>query len=71
MCLPIVLWEDNMYQVSVRQHFDAAHYLRGYGGKCLPKDMKALIQLGDKAGVDLILLKTVDKINEELLKLKK
>lgn len=23
-----------MYQVSVRQHFDAAHYLRGYGGKC-------------------------------------
>ena len=22
-----------MYQVSVRQHFDAAHYLRGYGGK--------------------------------------
>lgn len=23
-----------MYQVSVRQHFDAAHYLRGYRGKC-------------------------------------
>ena len=23
-----------MYQVSVRKHFDAAHYLRGYGGKC-------------------------------------
>ena len=23
-----------MYQVSVKQHFDAAHYLRGYGGKC-------------------------------------
>jgi 6-pyruvoyltetrahydropterin/6-carboxytetrahydropterin synthase len=23
-----------MYRVSVRQHFDAAHYLRGYGGKC-------------------------------------
>ena len=23
-----------MYQISVRQHFDAAHYLRGYGGKC-------------------------------------
>ena len=23
-----------MYQVTVRQHFDAAHYLRGYGGKC-------------------------------------
>jgi 6-pyruvoyltetrahydropterin/6-carboxytetrahydropterin synthase len=22
------------YQVSVEQHFDAAHYLRGYQGKC-------------------------------------
>ena len=23
-----------MFEVSVREHFDAAHYLRGYGGKC-------------------------------------
>ncbi len=23
-----------MYLISVEQHFDAAHYLRGYGGKC-------------------------------------
>lgn len=23
-----------MYQVSVEEHFDAAHYLRAYGGKC-------------------------------------
>ena len=23
-----------MYQVSVEQHFDAAHYLRDYNGKC-------------------------------------
>lgn len=23
-----------MYQVSVEEHFDAAHALRGYGGKC-------------------------------------
>ncbi len=23
-----------MYEVSGRKHFDAAHYLRGYGGKC-------------------------------------
>lgn len=23
-----------MYQVSVEQHFDAAHFLRGYEGKC-------------------------------------
>ena len=23
-----------MFEVSVREHFDAAHYLRGYKGKC-------------------------------------
>ena len=23
-----------MYRVHVRNHFDAAHYLRGYGGRC-------------------------------------
>ncbi|MBI4284123.1 MAG: 6-carboxytetrahydropterin synthase QueD [Chloroflexi bacterium] len=23
-----------MYQITVEQHFDAAHYLRGYQGKC-------------------------------------
>ncbi len=23
-----------MYVISVEQHFDAAHFLRGYGGKC-------------------------------------
>ncbi len=23
-----------MYQISIEQHFDAAHFLRGYKGKC-------------------------------------
>ncbi|MCL4534455.1 MAG: 6-carboxytetrahydropterin synthase QueD [Bacteroidetes bacterium] len=23
-----------MYEVTIRQHFDAAHYLREYGGRC-------------------------------------
>lgn len=23
-----------VYEISVKQHFDAAHYLRGYKGKC-------------------------------------
>jgi UDPglucose 6-dehydrogenase len=39
---------------------------RGYSGKCLPKDMQALIQLGNKLGVDLKLLKTTEKINKNL-----
>jgi len=39
---------------------------RGYGGKCLPKDIKNLIHAADEVGVDLKLLKIVEKINEEL-----
>ena len=41
---------------------------RGYRGACLPKDIKSLIQLGDKVGANLKLLKSVEKINQELLK---
>lgn len=41
---------------------------RGYGGKCLPKDMKAFIQLADECGVDLKLHKVVENINDELTK---
>lgn len=39
---------------------------RGYGGGCLPKDIKAFLQLAKKKGIDLKLLKTIDKINEDL-----
>jgi UDPglucose 6-dehydrogenase len=40
---------------------------RGYGGKCLPKDTRALIQLGDQLGAEMKLLKTVEAINNELV----
>ncbi len=40
---------------------------RGYAGKCLPKDIKALIKFADKKGVSLNLHKTVDEINDRLL----
>lgn len=23
-----------MYEIAIRSHFDSAHYLRGYGGRC-------------------------------------
>jgi len=41
---------------------------RGYGGKCLPKDTRALIQLGDRLGISLDLLKMVEYINNKLIK---
>ncbi len=37
----------------------------GYGGSCFPKDVKALISIGNEYGVDTTLLKSVDTINEE------
>ncbi len=41
---------------------------RGYGGSCFPKDIRALIQFGDKIGVDLQLFKAAEKINNRLLR---
>ncbi|MEX2159779.1 MAG: hypothetical protein WEB04_10295 [Dehalococcoidia bacterium] len=40
---------------------------RGYGGKRLPKDTKALLELGDRIGVPMRLLRTADRINASLL----
>jgi len=39
---------------------------RGYGGKCLPKDTRSLIQLGGELGVDLTLLKAAESYNNDL-----
>ena len=36
----------------------------GYGGSCLPKDMKALINFADKVGINPILLNAVEKTNQ-------
>ncbi len=52
-----------------RTHLNIFHKgYRGYGGKCLPKDIRALIQLADLKGVDLRLHKMAEAINEELMK---
>ncbi|MBN2112199.1 UDP-glucose/GDP-mannose dehydrogenase family protein [Candidatus Woesearchaeota archaeon] len=37
----------------------------GYGGSCFPKDVRALVQIGEENDVDLKILKTVDDVNEE------
>ena len=35
----------------------------GYGGSCFPKDIKALVRIGEELGVDMGLLKEADRIN--------
>ncbi len=51
-----------------RTHLNIFHKgYRGYGGKCLPKDIKALIQLADSRGVDLKLHKVAEEINNKLM----
>ncbi len=52
-----------------RTHLNVFHKGgRGYGGKCLPKDIKALIQLADAKGVNLKIHKAAEEINEELMR---
>lgn len=50
-----------------RSHLEVIHKgYRGYGGKCLPKDTRAMIQKGDAHGVPMDLLKRVEEINNRL-----
>lgn len=37
----------------------------GYGGSCFPKDIKALIQIGEKAGQRMTILQAVENVNEK------
>jgi len=40
---------------------------RGYFGKCLPKDAKALLDFAKKLEVDMPVLEAADKYNDKLL----
>ena len=55
-----------------RSHLEVFHKdYRGYGGKCLPKDIKAFIKFADKLGVDLKLHKAAEDVNNNLMKRQK
>lgn len=50
-----------------RSHLEVFHKgYRGYGGKCLPKDTRAIIDFAESRGVELGLLKKVEELNNDL-----
>lgn len=54
--------------IKTKDHLDVWHKnFRGYGGKCLPKDIRAIIQFADSMGVDLKLHKITEEINNKLM----
>jgi UDPglucose 6-dehydrogenase len=49
-------------------HWETVHKgYRGYGGKCLPKDIRMTIEHGDDHGVDLTLLRIAEEYNNALV----
>ncbi len=54
--------------IQTEDHLDVFHgNYRGYGGKCLVKDNKALIDFAESNGADLQLHKTAEIVNNDLM----
>lgn len=67
--------EANVEQVAAGMGLDpriGSRFLRagvGYGGSCFPKDIKALVRIGEELGVDMSLLKEADKVNADRVRI--
>jgi UDPglucose 6-dehydrogenase len=63
--------EANVEQVAAGMGLDpriGGRFLKagiGYGGSCFPKDIRALVKIGEDLGVDMSLLKEADRINAD------
>jgi UDPglucose 6-dehydrogenase len=66
-------YDDVMAAAAADPRIGASHLkvlqdgYRGYGGSCFPKDMRAFIQFAESAGVDPVLLKTCERLNNEIV----
>ena len=66
-------WDDLTESIAAdkrvgRTHLDIVHKnKRGYWGKCLPKDQKALLEFAKQNGVELPIRKAANDYNDELL----
>lgn len=75
LCEKLGIKYEEVKKLTVADHriFDShldVTTMRGFGGKCFPKDMMALIGLADKLGVDTELLDTAWKKNLKIRKVK-
>ena len=52
-----------------KSHLDVIHKgYRGFGGKCLVKDIRAMIQFASSQGINMELLKLTEELNNQLMK---
>ena len=47
-------------------YLDVNDDLKGYGGMCLPKDIRAMTKLLDKLNIDFDMFKSIDSDNSKL-----
>ncbi len=65
--LQAITWDNRFLPNKKNKKPEFLNYLipgTGYGGSCFPKDIKALIQTGNKNNSNLSIIKEVDRVNE-------